>query len=95
MLATTSSRELAEWEAYARLEPFGELRRDGMIGQLTAVLANVFRGPQADAYTPAHFVHIPASEDEAAYVKPAPWKAMLAKLKAYTKVKAQEFLGDR
>ena len=36
------SREFAEWIAYDRIDPFGEERADWRVGQLTAMVANLF-----------------------------------------------------
>ena len=43
LTARMDSRELSEWMAYARLEPWGELRDDLRIGQVCATLANINR----------------------------------------------------
>lgn len=37
----TTSRELTEWMAYERLEPFGERVTQMMLAQLTATVANL------------------------------------------------------
>jgi len=50
LLASTDSRELAEWEAYERLEPFGEQRADWRIAQVACILANVNRKKGAPAF---------------------------------------------
>jgi len=42
-LATTSSRELTEYRALYELEPWGEDRDDWRVGQLTALVSNLFR----------------------------------------------------
>jgi hypothetical protein len=43
MLATMDARELAEWRAYEKLEPFGEARADLRMGISTAATLNVNR----------------------------------------------------
>lgn len=44
LLARTDSRELAEWQAYAALEPFGEGRADLRAAEITWMMANLWRG---------------------------------------------------
>lgn len=44
-----SSREFAEWMAYYRLEPFGELRHDLQSAIIASVIANVNRNPKKHA----------------------------------------------
>jgi hypothetical protein len=39
---------IAEWEAYAALEPFGELRADYRSAQIVAMLYNLNRDPKKD-----------------------------------------------
>lgn len=41
-----SSAQLAEWMAYAKLEPFGEERADLRAGIIASVIANVNRDPK-------------------------------------------------
>jgi hypothetical protein len=43
MLATMDAREMAEWRAYEKLEPFGEARADLRMGISTAATLNVNR----------------------------------------------------
>ncbi|PCI51396.1 MAG: hypothetical protein COB49_01965 [Alphaproteobacteria bacterium] len=47
LLARIDARELAEWQAYYRLEPFGEERADWRTAQTTAMIANVNLGKDA------------------------------------------------
>ncbi|MDQ7019612.1 MAG: DUF4035 domain-containing protein [Robiginitomaculum sp.] len=47
LLARIDARELAEWQAYYRLEPFGEERADWRQAQTTAMIANVNLGKDA------------------------------------------------
>jgi len=49
LLARISSRELAEWMAYAQLEPFGEERADLRAGIVAATVANTARDPRKRA----------------------------------------------
>jgi len=53
-----SSAEFAEWQAYYRLEPFGEERADLRTGILAALIANVNRDPKQrkKPYEPADFM---------------------------------------
>lgn len=47
MLATVSSRELSEWQAYERVTgPLGPQRGDHQVAMLAAVLANTARDPK-------------------------------------------------
>lgn len=59
LLSEIDSAELAEWIAYYRLEPFGELVADQRHGIATAVLANVNRDSKRhpEAYTAGDFIH--------------------------------------
>jgi hypothetical protein len=41
-----SSREFSEWQAYFRLEPFGEDRADIRAALVASVVANVNRNPK-------------------------------------------------
>lgn len=58
LLTRVGSRELTEWMAYARLEPFGEPRADLRMGITAALIANCHRNPQhrAEPYTPEDFM---------------------------------------
>jgi hypothetical protein len=46
LLHRISSRELAEWQAYFRLEPFGEERADLRAAIIAATVANTARDPK-------------------------------------------------
>lgn len=57
-----SSREFAEWLAFFRLQPYGEMREDFRFARLMALLANVNRDPD----TSREFTHedfMPKFED--------------------------------
>lgn len=41
-----SSHEFAEWMAFAKIQPFGELRSDFRFASLQALIANVNRDPK-------------------------------------------------
>lgn len=43
LLGQISSREITEWMAYDKLEPFGERRADLRAGIVASTVANVFR----------------------------------------------------
>ena len=46
LLARVSSRELSEWMAYAKIEPFGEVRADLRAGIIASTVANTARDPK-------------------------------------------------
>lgn len=46
LLARISSRELTEWQAFYRLEPFGEERADLRAGIIASTMANTARDPK-------------------------------------------------
>lgn len=46
LLASISSRELTEWQAFFRLEPFGEERADLRAGIIASTMANTARDPK-------------------------------------------------
>lgn len=58
MLRKISSRQLTEWMAFSKLEPFGEERADLRMGILAALIANVNRDPkkQPAPYEPDDFM---------------------------------------
>lgn len=51
------SAEITEWMAFERLEPFGGLHDELMLGQVAAVVANVNRNEKVrpEPFTPADF----------------------------------------
>ncbi len=51
MLRSLTAKQFVEWEHYARLEPFNELREDYRIASIVQMLANVNRGKNQRAYT--------------------------------------------
>ena len=55
LLERISSRELAEWQAYYMLEPFGEERKDLRAGTISATVANIARGEQKP-FQPSDFM---------------------------------------
>lgn len=50
LLCEIDSRELAEWMAYDRLEPFGEQRGDVRTAIVAQTVANTHRGPKQKPY---------------------------------------------
>lgn len=66
MLAGMSSRQLAEWQAFWRVEPFGELREDWRWACLLATLANMMRGEKQEPVGPQNFLPVldPTGESE-------------------------------
>lgn len=87
MLAQISSRQLAEWQAFWRVEPFGELREDWRWACLLATLANMMRGEKGEMVMPGDFLAAldPTGESEppltaserAATAFEEQWQAML------------------
>jgi len=51
MLRSLTAKEFIEWELYARLEPFNELRADYRAASIATVLANIYRGRGQRAYS--------------------------------------------
>jgi hypothetical protein len=51
LLERLSSRELAEWMAFAELEPFGEERADLRSAIVASTMANAWRGKRQRAFT--------------------------------------------
>lgn len=70
-----SSRELAEWQAYWQIEPWGESRADLRSGIVASVMANVHRDAKTrrQPYTPRDFM---PRLDEAPR-EPQTWQDML------------------
>jgi len=56
LLKNISSRELTEWEAYYKLEPWGEDREDLRMGIISSTIANVNRGKGGRTYKPSDFI---------------------------------------
>ena len=58
LLRGMSSAEMAEWMAYAMIEPFGESRADLRMGIIASLLANIHRDPKKrrQAYKPEDFI---------------------------------------
>jgi hypothetical protein len=57
LLQRISSRELSEWMAYYRLEPFGDERGDLQAGIVASAVYNVYRDPRkTDPFEPRDFL---------------------------------------
>ena len=56
MLRSITARQFMEWMAYARLEPFDEVRADYRAASICALLANINRGAKQKAYTIEDFL---------------------------------------
>jgi len=57
MLADIDSDELAEWEAYDRLEPLDDAARNELACAIVAsTMANLHRDPNRDRYAAADFM---------------------------------------
>lgn len=54
-----SARELAEWQAYSLIEPFGQARSDEGARLLTWLLYEVNKGKGGRKLTPADFLKTP------------------------------------
>ena len=63
-----TSAQLAEWMAFAQLEPWGEERADLRAGIVASTVANVNRGKGQKTLTPQHFMpeFEPETEEQAA-----------------------------
>jgi len=56
MLRSLTAKQFMEWEYYAQLEPFNELRQDYRVASILQMLANVNRGPNDKPYSLADFL---------------------------------------
>lgn len=56
MLAEMSSRHVAEWMAYYRLEPWGEERADRRSAIIATTIANIHRGKNRAPYKIEQFM---------------------------------------
>lgn len=65
------AREMREWMAFDRVEPFGDWRADWRLAQLTAPVANALRGKGAPRFSSTDFIwKAPGPK------KPMDWRAM-------------------
>ena len=58
LLERASSRELASWRAYDRLEPIGSLRADLHVAMLATLMFNLWRDPKEPMKTVADFMPV-------------------------------------
>lgn len=56
LLARTDSRELTEWEAYERLEPFGERRADKRAALVAWMMSVMWRGKSSEKFQIGDFM---------------------------------------
>ena len=74
-----TERELYEWMAFYRIEPFGEERADLRAGIVASVLANANRRKGAKAFMPRDFMPYAKMEDERQRVLKRPKGTALGK----------------
>ena len=56
LLDRCDSRELSEWAAFWRAEPWGDMRADLRAGIISSTVANVMSGKKGRSVTPADFM---------------------------------------
>lgn len=65
LLERTTSRQLAEWRAYTRVEPLWNERLEILLASIAAVLANQWRSENDDPVSPRDFMYwLPEDETE-------------------------------
>lgn len=50
MLRSLTAKQFAEWEIYASIDPFDELRQDYRVASIVQMIANVNRGAKQKAF---------------------------------------------
>lgn len=75
MLQNMTAKQFAEWEIYARLEPFSELRADYRAASIVQMIANVNRSPKHKAFTVEDFLL--RFETAAKPARKQPWEEQL------------------
>lgn len=81
-----SSREIAEWAAYAKVEPFGEARANWHMAVLASLLYNSNRKADAEPMNALDFMwKIPPSKAEQRREERRKEKAMWGKLVGWAK----------
>lgn len=78
-----SSKELAEWQAYERVEPFGERRMDIRFAMLAMTISNIWRGKNQPPFKLEQFM--PDFEPP----KQQSWKEQYNIMKAWTQAQKQ------
>jgi len=76
MLRSLTAKQFAEWEHYARLEPFGEVRDDYRAASIAVMIANVNRGPKQPSYKLEDFLL--KFGDDVQQNRPQTWQEKLA-----------------
>jgi hypothetical protein len=56
LLKALTSRQLAEWRAFYRLQPFGAYRDDWRAGMIASVIANCNRRKNTKPFLPTDFM---------------------------------------
>lgn len=56
MLKQMSAKELAEWEMFYFLEPFGEYQTNYAAGIIASMIANVYKKKDAKSFVPDDFI---------------------------------------
>jgi hypothetical protein len=56
LLAITTAAQMAEWEAFWRIDPWGEERADLRAGIVASTVANANRGSKTKAFRPVDFM---------------------------------------
>ena len=74
MLRSLTAKQFAEWEHYAKLEPFNELREDYRTASIVTMIANVNRGSKHQPFKLEDFVLKFEQEPK----RPQTWQEKLA-----------------
>jgi len=89
LLASLSSRQLAEWLAFAALEPFGPHREDQRAGVIAAAVLNSRFGRKAGDKTFKPDDLFPVLRDDGTKPRQS-WQSMQAALMQFTKARGGE-----
>jgi hypothetical protein len=82
MLRSLTAKQFMEWEHYARLEPFNEVRADYRAASIVQMLANVNRGSKTKPYSLQDFLLTYGEPAEAPQKKKQTWAQQEAILRA-------------
>jgi len=55
-LARVDSKEIAEWQAYYKINPFGEIRDDMRMARICSILYNSWRGKGSQSMSESDFM---------------------------------------